>query len=87
MSLKINIRLSVLLLLLLLLLGLGGYAFFTIRYLKHGAHGIEQTDFDTARLTVLGFVAAGTVLGVALVVRHPRRRAGGATKWAASPPP
>ena len=32
MSLKLNIRLSVLLLL-LLLLGLGGYAFFTIRYL------------------------------------------------------
>ena len=40
MSLKINIRLSVLLLL-LLLLGLGGYAFFTIRYLENGAHGIE----------------------------------------------
>ena len=71
MSLKLNIRLSVLLLL-LLLLGLGGYAFFTIRYLEHGAHGIEQADFDTARLTVLGFAAAGTVLGVALMVRLPR---------------
>ncbi|MET4073801.1 NtrC-family two-component system sensor histidine kinase KinB [Hymenobacter sp. UYCo722] len=71
MSLKLNIRLSVLLLL-LLLLGLGGYAFFTIRYLENGAHGIEQADFDTARLTVLGFAAAGTVLGVALMVRLPR---------------
>ena len=39
MSLKLNIRLSVLLLL-LLLLGLGGYAFFTIRYLENGV-GIE----------------------------------------------
>ena len=71
MSLKLNIRLSVLLLL-LLLLGLGGYAFFTIRYLENGARGIEQADFDTARLMVLAFVAAGTVLGVALMVRLPR---------------
>ncbi|WP_345056858.1 sensor histidine kinase [Hymenobacter glaciei] len=71
MSLKLNIRLSVLLLL-LLLLGLGGYAFFTIRFLEAGAHGIEQADFDTARRTVLGFVVAGTALGVALMVRLPR---------------
>ncbi len=71
MSLKLNIRLSVLLLL-LLLLGLGGYAFFTIRYLEAGAHGIEQADFDTARRTVLAFAAAGTALGIALMVRLPR---------------
>ena len=71
MSLKLNIRLSVLLLL-LLLLGLGGYAFFTIRYLENGAHGIEQADFDTARRTVLGFALAGTALGIALMVRLPR---------------
>ena len=71
MSLKLKIRLSVFLLL-LLLLGLGGYAFFTIRYLERGAHGIEQADFDLARATVLAFLATGTALGIALMVQLPR---------------
>ena len=71
MSLKLKIRLSVFLLL-LLLLGLGGYAFLTIRYLEHGAHGIEQADFNAARYTVLVFLAAGTAVGIAIMVRLPR---------------
>ncbi|HEX8660031.1 MAG TPA: ATP-binding protein [Hymenobacter sp.] len=71
MSLKLKIRLSVFLLL-LLLLGLGGYAFFTIRYLEHGAHGIEPVDFDRARAAVLAFLAAGTAVGVTMMVRLPR---------------
>jgi PAS domain S-box-containing protein len=71
MSLKLKIRLSVFLLL-LLLLGLGGYAFFTISYLEHGAHGIEQADFNAARLAVLAFLAAGTVVGITMMVRLPR---------------
>ncbi|HEX8330875.1 MAG TPA: ATP-binding protein [Hymenobacter sp.] len=71
MSLKLKIRLSVLLLL-LLLLGLGGYAFFVINYLEHGAHGIEQADFAMARSTVLLFLAAGTALGIVMMVRLPR---------------
>ena len=71
MSLKLKIRLSVFMLL-LLLLGLGGYAFFTINYLEHGAHGIEQADFDMARTTVLLFLGAGTAVGIAMMVRLPR---------------
>ncbi|MFD2720397.1 ATP-binding protein [Hymenobacter monticola] len=71
MSLKLKIRLSVFLLL-LLLLGLGGYAFFTIRYLENGAHGIEQHDFNLARSTVLLFLVAGTAVGVTMMVRLPR---------------
>ena len=71
MSLKLKIRLSVLLLL-MLLLGLGGYAFFAIRYLEHGAHGIEPTDFKAARRAVLAFVGAGTAVGLTLMVRLPR---------------
>lgn len=67
MSLKLKIRLGV-----GLLLGLDGYAFATVAYLKRVAHGIEQADFDTARRTVVAFMAAGTVLGVVLVVRLPR---------------
>ena len=59
-------------LLLLLLLGLGGYAFFTISYLEHGAHGIEQHDFDLARTTVLVFLATGTAVGIIMMVRLPR---------------
>ena len=68
MSLKLKIRLGVG----LLLLGLGGYAFATIAYLERGAHGIEEADFDTARRTVVAFMAAGLALGTALVVRLPR---------------
>ena len=71
MSLKLKIRLSVFLLL-LLLLGLGGYAFFTINFLEHGAHGIEQADFNAARFTVLAFLAAGTAVGILMMVRLPR---------------
>ena len=71
MSLKLKIRLSVFLLL-LLLLGLGGYAFLTIRYLENGAHGIEQADFNRARFAVLAFLAAGTAVGVTMMVRLPR---------------
>ncbi|MFC7669533.1 ATP-binding protein [Hymenobacter humi] len=71
MSLKLKIRLSIFLLL-LLLLGLGGYAFFVIYYLEHGAHGIEKADFQAARSTVLGFLAAGTVVGITMMVRLPR---------------
>ncbi|MBF9223050.1 sensor histidine kinase [Hymenobacter ruricola] len=71
MSLKLKIRLSVFLLL-LLLLGLGGYAFFTINYLEHGAHGIEQADFNLARSTVLLFLVAGLAVGVTMMVRLPR---------------
>ncbi|MBD2722383.1 sensor histidine kinase [Hymenobacter armeniacus] len=71
MSLKLKIRLSVFVLL-LLLLGLGGYAFLTISYLEHGAHGIEQADFNLARSTVLAFLAAGTAVGVVMMVRLPR---------------
>ena len=71
MSLKLKIRLSVFLLL-LLLLGLGGYAFVTINYLKHGAHGIEPADFNMARNTVLAFLGAGTVVGITMMVRLPR---------------
>jgi len=71
MSLKLKIRLSILLLL-LLLLGLGSYAFVAINYLKHGAHGIEPTDFNVARNAVLAFLAAGTAVGLALMVRLPR---------------
>ncbi|GAB3868148.1 ATP-binding protein [Hymenobacter segetis] len=71
MSLKLKIRLSVFLLL-LLLLGLGGYAFLTIRYLENGAHGIEQADFNTARFAVLAFLAAGTAVGITMMVRLPR---------------
>ena len=71
MSLKLKIRLSVFLLL-LLLLGLGGYAFFTINFLEHGAHGIEQADFNAARFTVLAFLAAGTAVGTVMMVRLPR---------------
>ena len=71
MSLKLKIRLSVFLLL-LLLLGLGAYTFFTIRYLEHGAHGIEQADFNMARTTVLVFLAAGTAVGITMMVRLPR---------------
>ena len=71
MSLKLKIRLSVFLLL-LLLLGLGGYAFFTIRYLEHGAHGIEEADFNLARTTVLAFLGAGTAVGITMMVRLPR---------------
>jgi NtrC-family two-component system sensor histidine kinase KinB len=71
MSLKLKIRLSVFLLL-LLLLGLGGYAFFTINYLEQGAHGIEQHDFNLARSTVLGFLVAGLVVGITMMVRLPR---------------
>ena len=55
MSLKLKIRLSIFL---LLLLGLGGYAFFTINFLEHGTHGIEQANFNAARFTVLAFLAA-----------------------------
>jgi NtrC-family two-component system sensor histidine kinase KinB len=71
MSLKLKIRLSVFLLL-VLLLGLGGYAFFTISYLEHGAHGIEQHDFNMARTTVLAFLGAGTAVGITMMVRLPR---------------
>ncbi|MBU6122463.1 sensor histidine kinase [Hymenobacter siberiensis] len=71
MSLKLKIRLSVFLLL-LLLLGLGGYAFLTIRFLENGAHGIEQADFNTARFAVLAFLAAGTAVGITMMVRLPR---------------
>ena len=71
MSLKLKIRLSVFLLL-VLLLGLGGYAFLTIRFLENGAHGIEQADFNTARVAVLAFVAAGTAVGITMMVRLPR---------------
>jgi len=71
MSLKLKIRLSVFLLL-LLLLGLGGYAFFTINFLEHGTHGIEQADFNAARFTVLAFLAAGTAVGTVMMVRLPR---------------
>jgi len=71
MSLKLKIRLSVFLLL-LLLLGLGGYAFFTISYLEHGAHGIEQADFNMARTTVLAFLGAGLAVGITMMVRLPR---------------
>ena len=71
MSLKLKIRLSVFLLL-LLLLGLGGYAFLTMSYLEHGAHGIEQADFNAARATVLVFLAAGTAVGIVMMVRLPR---------------
>ncbi|MDQ2794544.1 MAG: ATP-binding protein [Bacteroidota bacterium] len=71
MSLKLKIRLSVFLLL-VLLLGLGSYAFFTIRYLEHGAHGIEQADFNAARVAVLAFLAAGTAVGITMMVRLPR---------------
>ena len=71
MSLKLKIRLSVFLLL-LLLLGLGGYAFVTINYLKHGAHGIEPADFNMARNTVLAFLVAGTAVGITMMVRLPR---------------
>ncbi|MGY3090499.1 NtrC-family two-component system sensor histidine kinase KinB [Hymenobacter sp. UYAg731] len=71
MSLKLKIRLSVFLLL-VLLLGLGGYAFLTIRYLENGAHGIEQADFNTARVAVLAFLAAGTAVGITMMVRLPR---------------
>ncbi|MBH8558882.1 sensor histidine kinase [Hymenobacter negativus] len=71
MSLKLKIRLSVFLLL-VLLLGLGGYTFLTIRFLENGAHGIEQADFNTARFAVLAFLAAGTAVGVTMMVRLPR---------------
>ena len=71
MSLKLKIRLSVFLLL-LLLLGLGGYAFLTINYLEHGAHGIEQADFNSARVAVLVFLATGTAVGITMMVRLPR---------------
>ena len=71
MSLKLKIRLSVFLLL-MLLLGLGGYAFFAIYYLEHGAHGIEQADFNAARSAVLVFLAAGTAVGITMMVRLPR---------------
>ena len=71
MSLKLKIRLSVFLLL-LLLLGLGGYAFFTISYLEEGGHTLEQADFDLARYAVLAFLAAGTVIGITMMVRLPR---------------
>jgi NtrC-family two-component system sensor histidine kinase KinB len=71
MSLKLKIRLSVFLLL-VLLLGLGGYAFFIISYLEHGAHGIEQADFNLARTTVLAFLGAGTAVGITMMVRLPR---------------
>ncbi|MBF9237712.1 PAS domain-containing protein [Hymenobacter sp. BT683] len=71
MSLKLKIRLSVFLLL-LLLLGLGGYAFLTISYLEQGAQGLEQTDFNAARSTVLAFLGAGTVVGITMMVRLPR---------------
>ena len=71
MSLKLKIRFSILLLL-LLLLGLGGYTFFTIGYLEHGAHRIEQADFTVARFVVLAFLVAGTVVGVTMMVRLPR---------------
>jgi NtrC-family two-component system sensor histidine kinase KinB len=70
-SLKLKIRLSVLLLL-VLLLGLGGYAFLTISYLERGAQGLEQADFNAARLAVLAFLAAGTAVGAAMMVRLPR---------------
>ena len=71
MSLKLKIRLSIFLLL-MLLLGLGGYAFLTINYLEHGAHSIEQHDFNMARLAVLAFLAAGTAVGITMMVRLPR---------------
>ena len=71
MSLKIKIRLSVFLLL-LLLLGLGGYAFFTIRYLEQGAHRLEPADFNVARSTVLAFLGAGVAVGLTMMVRLPR---------------
>ncbi|SHI44033.1 Signal transduction histidine kinase [Hymenobacter daecheongensis DSM 21074] len=71
MSLKLKIRLSIFLLL-LLLLGLGGYAFFTMRYLENGAGGLEQADFDIARGTVLAFLVAGTAVGITMMVRLPR---------------
>ena len=71
MSLKLKIRLSVFLLL-LLLLGLGGYTFLTINYLKHGAHSIEQAEFNRARSTVLSFLVAGIAVGITMMVRLPR---------------
>ncbi|WP_210520418.1 sensor histidine kinase [Hymenobacter terricola] len=71
MSLKLKIRLSIFLLL-LLLLGSGGYALLTINFLEKGAHGIEQADFNMARLAVVGFLAAGTAVGVIMMVRLPR---------------
>lgn len=71
MSLKLKIRLSILLLL-LLLLGLGGYAFFTISYVERAGHGLGRAGFATARATVLGFVAAGALAGITMMVRLPR---------------
>ncbi|MBD2770171.1 HAMP domain-containing protein [Hymenobacter sp. BT664] len=71
MSLKLKIRLNILVLV-LLLLGLGGYTFFTISHLKHGAHGLEPADFTLARSVVLAFLAAGTAVGVTVMVRLPR---------------
>ena len=71
MSLKIQIRLAVLLLL-GLLLGLGGYVVFTIHQLEHEAPGVQAANARLAQQAVYLFLGISTVLGLVLLVRLPR---------------
>ncbi|MGI4874066.1 MAG: ATP-binding protein [Janthinobacterium lividum] len=71
MSLKIQIRLAVLLML-GLLLGLGGYVIFTIHRLESEAPLVQAANARLAQQAVYLFLGISTLLGLLLMVRLPR---------------
>jgi NtrC-family two-component system sensor histidine kinase KinB len=71
MSLKIQIRLGVLLML-GLLLGLGSYVILTIHRLETETPSVQQTNALAAQRAVYLFLLISTLLGIYLMVRLPR---------------
>ena len=71
MSLKIQIRLGVLLML-GLLLGLGSYVIFTIHRLESEAPAVQAANARLAQQAVYLFLLISTLLGIVLTVRLPR---------------
>ena len=71
MSLKLQIRLAVLLML-GLLLGLGSYVVFTIHRLESEAPAVQAANARLAQQAVFLFLGISTLLGVVLMVRLPR---------------
>jgi NtrC-family two-component system sensor histidine kinase KinB len=71
MSLKIQIRLGVLLML-GLLLGLGSYVILTIHRLETETPSVQQTNALAAQRAVYLFLAISILLGIYLMVRLPR---------------
>jgi NtrC-family two-component system sensor histidine kinase KinB len=71
MSLKIQIRLGVLLML-GLLLGLGSYVILTIHRLETEAPSVQQANALAAQRAVYLFLLISTLLGIVLMVRLPR---------------